>query len=59
MQTLSPAYEVCNPSFSDLNIEQQITYGCNDWAAEGKSGHLYYGQSKEQAESIRAAHNNA
>jgi hypothetical protein len=48
------AYEVCSPSFSDLNIERQIEYGINDWCAEGKSGHQYFGQTKEQAEAIRA-----
>lgn len=51
-----PAYEVCNPSFDDLNIEQQIEYGINDWCAEGRDGHPYYGQTKAQAESIRASY---
>ncbi len=47
------AYEVHNPSFSDLNLESQIEHGINDWCAEGKSGHQYFGRSKEQAEFIR------
>ncbi len=48
------AYEVLNPSFGDLNIEQQIEYGINDWCAEGKDGHPYFGRTKAEAESIRA-----
>lgn len=50
-----PAYEVCNPSFDDLNIEQQIEYGINDWCAEGRDGHPYFGRTKAEAESIRAS----
>lgn len=50
------AYEVRNPSFSDMNIEQQIEAGINDWCAEGKNGHPYYGQTKAQAEAIRASY---
>lgn len=50
----APAYEVRNPSFSDLNIEQQIEYGINDWCAESASGHPYYGRTKVEAEAIRA-----
>lgn len=51
----SQAYEVLNPSFGDLNIEKQIEYGINDWCAEGKEGHPYFGRTKEEAESIRAS----
>lgn len=53
---LAPAYEVLNPSFNDMTLPQQIEVGCNDWCAEGRSGHPYYGTSAEQAESIRAQH---
>lgn len=53
-QALAPAYEVLNPSFSDMNIEQQIRAGINDWCAEDANGHPYYGQSRQQAEQIRA-----
>ena len=56
MSKLQPAYEVRNPSFNDMTLEQQIEAGINDWCAEGISGHPYYGQTKEQAESIRAAY---
>lgn len=51
-----PAYEVRNPSFGDLNLEQQIEYGINDWCAEGRDGHPYFGQTKAQAEAIRASY---
>jgi hypothetical protein len=51
---MSQAYEVRNPSFSDMNIDQQIDAGINDWCADGKNGHQYFGQSKAEAESIRS-----
>jgi hypothetical protein len=56
---MKAAYEVHNPSFSDMTLEQQIEVGVNDWCAEGVSGHPYYGQSKDEAESIRASFCNA
>lgn len=49
-----PAYEVRNPSFPDMNIEQQIEAGIADWCAEGKTGHPYFGQTKADAEATRA-----
>ena len=48
------AYEVLSPSFNDMNIEQQIEAGINDWCAEGRDGHPYYGRTKSEAESIRS-----
>jgi hypothetical protein len=51
---MNDAYEVCNPSFGDMTLEQQIEAGINDWCAEGNSGHPYFGQSKSEAEAIRA-----
>jgi hypothetical protein len=48
------AYEVRSPSFSDMNLQQQVDAGINDWCAEGASGHQYFGQSKAEAEAIRA-----
>lgn len=51
-----PAYEVRNPSFSDMNIEEQIAAGINDWCAEGASGHPYFGQTRAEAEEIRAGY---
>lgn len=53
---MQQAYEVHNPSFPDINLHQQIDLSINDWAAEGKNGHLYFGQTKEQAEHARALH---
>lgn len=51
------AYEVHNPSFNDMNLEEQIEYGINDWAVEGKSGHLYFGRTAEQAVEIARSFN--
>ena len=50
---MTRALEIANPSFADIPLEQQIELGINDWVAEGKSGNLYVGQTKQQAESIR------
>lgn len=55
---MKPAYEVRSPSFSDMNLEQQIAAGINDWCAEGTSGHPYFGQTKAEAEAIRAQYGN-
>ena len=52
--TLRSAYEVRNPSFSDMTLEQQIEVGINDWCAESRTGHPYYGKTKEAAEDLRA-----
>lgn len=49
----TPAYEIRNPSFSDMSLEQQVDAGINDWVAEGKSGHPFFGQSRSEAENIR------
>ena len=56
---MTAAYEIHNPSFNDIDLDTQIEYGINDWAAEGKSGHLYFGRTKSEAEEIRASFNNA
>lgn len=55
---MKQAYEIHNPSFNDINLLDQIEYGINDWVAEGKSGHLYFGKTKEEAEAIREQFNN-
>jgi hypothetical protein len=52
------AYEVHNPSFSDMNLEQQIEAGINDWAVEGKSGHIYFGRTAQEAIQNAASFNN-
>ena len=48
------AYEVHNPSFNDMTLEQQIERGVCDWCAEGQHGHPYYGETKVKAEANRA-----
>lgn len=49
----SPAYEVHNPSFSDIALEQQIEFGINDWRADDEVG-PFFGQTKDEAEFARA-----
>lgn len=56
MQTIK-TYEILNPSFSDLTLEKQIECGINDWAVEGKSGHVYVGRTAEEAKSIAKTYN--
>ena len=46
-------YEILNPSFGDMSLDQQIEAGINDWCAEGKDGHPYFGQTKDEAERVR------
>lgn len=52
---MNKPYEVHNPSFSDLNLLQQIEYGICDWCAEGRDGHKYFGRTPEEAITVRAA----
>lgn len=54
---MKQAYEIHNPSFNDMSLDEQIKHGINDWCAEGRSGHPYFGRTKEEAESIRASFN--
>ncbi len=56
---LRPAYEIHNPSFNDMTLEQQIDAGINDWCAELANGHPVYGETKIKAEANRAAILNA
>jgi hypothetical protein len=51
-QMMNKAYEIHNPSFNDMNLEEQIEHGINDWAVEGKSGHLYFGRTASEAVAI-------
>jgi hypothetical protein len=48
------AYEIHNPSFQDMTLEQQIDVGVNDWCADGLNDHPFYGRTKEEAESVRS-----
>lgn len=54
MKKMQPAYEVRNPSFSDMNLETQIIERICDWCAEGPDGHPFFGRTKDEAEAIRA-----
>ena len=54
MNNIERAYEVPNPSFSDMSLGDQIEAGVNDWCATGKTGHPYYGATQEGAEEIRS-----
>jgi len=49
-------YEVHNPSFNDMTLEEQIEHGINDWCAEGRSGHQYFGRTAEEALAIAASY---
>ena len=49
------AYEIHNPSFNDLSLEQQIEYGINDWCVEGLSGHRYFGRTADEAVKIASS----
>lgn len=49
-----PAYEVRNPSVSDLSLDDQIKFGINNWCAEDNLGRPFYGRTKAEAEKIRA-----
>lgn len=53
------AYEVHNPSFNDMSLEQQIEAGCCDWCVDGIRGHKYYGESADAAKKNAAAYSNA
>jgi hypothetical protein len=46
---MTKAFEVHNPDFNDMTLEQQIEAGCCDWCVEGKSGHRYYGHTARAA----------
>ena len=49
---MNKAFEIRNPSFSDLNLEQQIKFGINDWCVERRDGHQFFGRTKSEAESV-------
>ena len=46
---MTKAFEVHNPDFADMSLDEQIAAGCCDWCVEGKSGHRYYGHSARAA----------
>lgn len=54
--TWTQAYEIHNPSFPDINLEDQISYGINDWEAEDHNDQKFVGETKAKAEANRAAY---
>lgn len=46
-------YEVHNPSFNDMRLEEQIEHGINDWCAEDDDGHEFFGRTRDEADEIR------
>ena len=46
---MTKAFEIHNPDFNDMTLEQQIKAGCCDWCVEGRSGHCYYGHTARAA----------
>ena len=54
--TFPHAFEVHNPSFSEMTLETQIEHGINDWAVESASGHLYFGKTSAEALVIATAY---
>lgn len=56
---MNKPYEVLNPSFNDMTLAEQIEVGINDWAVEGRSGHVYFGRTADEALRIAASYNNA
>jgi len=57
LKTIVEIYEVLNPSFSDMNIDQQIEAGINDWLACDSKGREFFGRTRDEA--ICAANNYA
>ncbi len=42
-------YEVCNPSFNDMDLQQQCAVAVNDWIAEDPEGHQFFGRTASEA----------
>lgn len=49
MNQVREIYEVLSPSFGDLNIDQQIQFGINDWVAVDANGREFFGRTKDDA----------
>ena len=56
---MTTAYEIHNPSFNDLTLEQQIKFGINDWCVDGQDGHPYFGRTQFEAEQAYRQNNRA
>jgi hypothetical protein len=48
------AFEIRNPSFSDMNLQAQIAVGINDWCVRREDGHEFYGRTQREALEIAA-----
>ncbi len=46
---MNEAYEIHNPDFNDMSLNEQIAAGCCDWCVEGRSGHEYFGRTAVEA----------
>jgi len=46
---MNKAYEIHNPDFSDMSLDEQIAAGCCDWCVEGRSGHEFFGRTAVEA----------
>jgi hypothetical protein len=42
-------YEVANPSFNDMTLEEQVKVHVNDWVAEDRAGRQFFGRSRSEA----------
>jgi hypothetical protein len=51
------AFEIINPSFSDIPLDKQIEFCINDWQCDDEVGRAFFGQTKEAAEAACAAYN--
>jgi hypothetical protein len=49
-------YPTHNPDFNDMGLDEQIEAGCNDFAIEGPSGHIYFGRTENEAAAIARAY---
>ena len=58
MKNLSePAHEVRSPDFPDMNIEDQIEAGINDWVAIDKAGRKFFDKTREGADAMCREYN--
>jgi hypothetical protein len=46
---MNKAYEIHNPDFNDMSLDEQIAAGCCDWCVESRSGHQYFGRTAVEA----------
>ena len=44
------AYEICNTWADDMDLEQQIEEGINDWRVDLPNGAVYFAHTAEECE---------